>query len=43
MGKDYSGALYEILTMGMESLYRTGRYEIDEEYRRFILGLLALL
>lgn len=41
MGKDYGGTFYELLSTGLEGLF-TSRYELDPEFRRFMLGLLAL-
>lgn len=43
MGKTYDGRFYELLTMGLDSLWRTGSHTLDEEYRQFILGILAIL
>lgn len=43
MGRDYGGAAYEILSMGIESLVG-GEYNIvrdDPDYASFIIGLLA--
>jgi hypothetical protein len=41
MGKEYGGKYYELLTMGMEGLW-SGTEVLDAEYRRWLLGLLAL-
>lgn len=46
IGKDYGDrpdSFYEIMTMGIESAFRTGNGAIDEDHRRFVYGLLALL
>jgi hypothetical protein len=42
MGKDYGGRAWELMTMGMEGLMH-GKYrmEEDDEYRRWVLGVLA--
>lgn len=40
MGKDYGRGNYELLTMGVQSMW-TGKYGLDAEYRNWILGLLA--
>lgn len=46
MGKDYGNrpdSFYELLSMGLEGIYR-GRYNgLDEDMRSFILGLLAMV
>lgn len=45
MGKTYGNgprSSYEVFTMGLESIW-TGSYELDQEMREFILGLLATL
>jgi hypothetical protein len=42
MGKWYSGTNYELLTMGLEAIWN-GAYVLDEEYRQWVLGMLALL
>lgn len=43
MGKDYGGRAYELMTMGMEDVWRTEIYGtgMDLEMRRWVLGMLA--
>ena len=42
MGKDYGGRAYEILSMGLESIF-AGSYDLsaDPEFEEFILGVMA--
>lgn len=45
MGKDYGGRNYELLTMGLEDVFKTSpadRLDADEEMRHWVLGLLAV-
>ena len=44
MGKDYGGQAYELLSMGMESVYcKSYNLAMDPEYENFILGILAVM
>ena len=44
MGKDYGGRGYELLSMGMESVYcKSYNLAMDPEYENFILGILAVM
>lgn len=45
MGKDYGGkpdSFYELMTTGLEHVWY-GRYKADDDYRAFVLGVLATL
>ncbi|MGN0179686.1 MAG: hypothetical protein ACI4DY_09650 [Monoglobaceae bacterium] len=43
MGKDYGGSAYELLSMGMESVFcGTFNLDSDPEYRDFIYGILTM-
>jgi SPP1 gp7 family putative phage head morphogenesis protein len=43
-GKDYGGAFYELLTMGLQQFYHPSpAYPMDDEMKHWVLGVLAAL